>query len=80
MAECKIVFNTANGKVVRVEPPPAQAVTYAEYDIETLTPGQIEELLEPGISWKQSRTINFTHKPGRSICCIVVGGKLYRWC
>ena len=63
MPEFKIVFNTANGRVIRVEPPEAKKDSYAEYELENLTPQQLNDLLEPGLSWKQSRTINFTHKP-----------------
>ena len=80
MARFKIVFNAKNGRVIKVQPPENYDDTYGEYEIENLTTAQIEDFFEPGTSWKQSRTVNFTHKPGGSICSIVIGGRLYRWC
>ena len=35
---------------------------------------------EPCESFQQSVTLDFIHKPGRSICSIIVGGRLFRWC
>ena len=36
--------------------------------------------IDPSVSFQQAVTLDFIHKPGNSICSIVIGGVLYKWC
>jgi hypothetical protein len=36
--------------------------------------------IDPAISFYQTIALNCIHIPGSSICSIVIGGVLYKWC
>ena len=81
MAEFNVIFDDTNGSVVRVEPPKEKMENLDKFDIALVTkdPALAKELF-PENSFQQIQTLQFIHKPGRSICEMVVGGILFKWC
>jgi hypothetical protein len=81
MAEFKVIFDDTNGSVVRVEPPEEKMKSLEDIEIALVTkdPDLAKDWFPVG-TFQQIQTLQFIHKPGRSICEIVVGGILFRWC
>jgi hypothetical protein len=81
MAEFKVIFDDTNGSVVSVEPPQEKIKNLDKIDIALVTKDPaLAKIWFPDESFQQIQTLQFIHKPGRSICEMVVGGILFKWC
>lgn len=63
--EVKLVFDVDTGKCLGVDPPGKDRITPDEAGT---------------IVGMRPDTIMLVDKPGKSICCIMHGGRLYCWC
>ena len=77
MGTFTVTFSDVDGSVVAV----SATKDKSQADVPGIGLGKVKiDDIEPSESFQQAVTLDFIHKPGRSICSIIVGGILFKWC